>query len=96
MDKAIVIFGSTMGNTEMLAGVIVEGLKEAGFEAELKNVTEAKIEEVVNYDLVLLGSSTWGEGELQLIQFHQSRIRLLRYISYVLLLIICPLYFLLI
>ena len=65
MSKAIVIFGSTMGNTERLSEIIVEGLKEAEFEVLAKNVTDAKIGDIAGYDLVLLGSSTWGEGELQ-------------------------------
>ncbi|MCD5414916.1 MAG: flavodoxin [Clostridiales bacterium] len=65
MSKAIVIFGSTMGNTETLAGSVVEGLEEGGKEVTLKNVTETKIKEVADYDLVVMGCSTWGLGELQ-------------------------------
>lgn len=65
MSKAIVIFGSTMGNTETLAASVVEGLKEGGKEVTLKNVTDAKIEELKDYDLVVMGCSTWGLGELQ-------------------------------
>ncbi len=74
MSKAIVIFGSTTGNTEILAESVVEGLKEGGKEVTLKNVTETKIEEVAAYDLVVMGCSTWGEGELQddFIDFYDS------------------------
>ncbi|MGV8146941.1 MAG: flavodoxin [Alkaliphilus sp.] len=65
MSKAIVVFGSTMGNTETLAASVVEGLKEGGKEVTLKNVTDTKIEELTDYDLVVMGCSTWGLGELQ-------------------------------
>ena len=63
--KVIVIYGSTTGNTEILAKGVVEGLKRSGIEAMVKNVTEAGVNELLDYDVIVLGSSTWGEGELQ-------------------------------
>jgi len=65
MPKAIIVYGSTTGNTELLAGYISEGIKEAGIDATVRNVTDVDAQDLTNYDLVLLGSSTWGEGELQ-------------------------------
>lgn len=65
MAKAILIFGSTTGNTEMLANSVEKGLKEGELEVVKKNVTDASVEELKDYDLILLGSSTWGDGELQ-------------------------------
>ncbi len=63
--KAIVVFGSTTGNTEEVANYVVSGLKEAGHEVDLKNVLESNPDELANYELIVLGSSTWNEGQLQ-------------------------------
>lgn len=66
MKKAIVVYGSTTGNTEELAGYIGRAVKEAAIcEIVIKNVTETDVNELNDYDLILLGSSTWGDGELQ-------------------------------
>ncbi|MBN1331435.1 flavodoxin [Candidatus Dojkabacteria bacterium] len=63
--KAIVIFGSTTGNTEEVANYVTNGLKDAGHEVTLKNVLDANPEDLMGYDLIALGSSTWNDGELQ-------------------------------
>ena len=63
--KVLIIYGSTTGNTERLAGYIKEGLIESGIEVVLKDVKEVSVKEVEEYPGVLLGCSTWGEGELQ-------------------------------
>lgn len=67
MSKAIIIFGSTTGNTESTAGMIEDVLREKGLETVVKDVVNTRVEELNNdYDLVLLGSSTWGEDEIVL------------------------------
>ncbi|RKY65814.1 MAG: flavodoxin [Candidatus Latescibacterota bacterium] len=65
MAKAIVIYGSTTGNTERLSEAVVAGLKKGGVEVTVREVTETNVNELTDYDLIVLGSSTWGEGELQ-------------------------------
>lgn len=60
MSKTVVIFGSTMGNTEDMAKAISSVLS-----AELFNVSKIKTTQLVDYDNIILGSSTWGDGELQ-------------------------------
>ena len=65
MAKAILIYGSTMGNTETLSEGVVSGLKKGSMEVTVKNVTEASIDELSDYDIIVLGCSTWGDGELQ-------------------------------
>jgi len=42
-----------------------KGIKQTDTEVKLKKVTEADVSELNNYDLIILGCSTWGEGELQ-------------------------------
>jgi flavodoxin I len=65
MAKAILIYGSTTGNTEVLSESVRKGLKAAGIDVSVKNVTDAGPRELPDYDGIILGCSTWGEGELQ-------------------------------
>lgn len=55
--KALVIYHSTTGNTKKVALAIQRGLREGGFEPIIKEVSEALIEDLYNYDLVCFGSS---------------------------------------
>jgi len=59
MDKVKVIFGSTTGNTEAVAQQIA-----AAFGTEAVNIADAKASDF-DAELLILGSSTWGCGELQ-------------------------------
>lgn len=63
MRKVSIIYGSTTGNTEMLANQIKDGLNND--EVKVVNVTEVTTDDVANAELVLLGSSTWGYGDIQ-------------------------------
>ncbi|WP_027338967.1 flavodoxin [Halonatronum saccharophilum] len=64
MSKTIVIYGSTMGNTETLAIETGEVLKDR-YNIVIKDVKEVSPEELEGFDLIVFGSSTWGAGELQ-------------------------------
>jgi len=66
MARAIVIYGSETGNTETVAEDIAAGLKDEKLDVTIKNVTGASVEELSDYDLILLGSSTWGDEEKEL------------------------------
>lgn len=58
-----IFFGSLTGNTESVAREIAARL---GVAAEhIHNVADASADDAERYDLLLLGSSTWGSGELQ-------------------------------
>ena len=65
MAKIVLIYGSTTGNTETLAESVKEGLESSGVEIVVKEVSTSNPEEMKDYDGIVLGSSTWGEGELQ-------------------------------
>lgn len=64
MNRIIIVFASMTGNTEEMADAIAEGLKEAGIEPVVKNVIDTNAEEITHYDGILLGSYTWGDGDL--------------------------------
>lgn len=67
MSKTLIVFGSTTGNTESMAEVINDVLEEKGWDTVLKNVDKTSVEELSwDYDLVLLGSSTWGDEEIEI------------------------------
>ena len=57
-----IIFGSSMGNTEDAAKLISEKL---GIENELKNVADIAPADLDKYTALIIGSSTWNDGELQ-------------------------------
>jgi Flavodoxins len=65
MTKAIIVYGSTTGTTETLAMAVAAELKVTGMVAAVMDVSAVRPEELMQYDLVVLGCSTWGDGELQ-------------------------------
>lgn len=63
MEKIGIYFGSTTGTTEEIASKIAEKL---GLESEhVHEVSHLSDENIANYEVLLLGTSTWGCGELQ-------------------------------
>ena len=58
-----IFYGSTTGTTEAVAQDIAKQLGVAS--ADVHNVADASADEANKYDLLVLGSSTWGSGELQ-------------------------------
>ena len=64
MERAIIVYGSNTGNTESLAGAVAEEL-QSRLDVTVQNVADISPDDILDYDLILLGSSTWTEGELQ-------------------------------
>jgi len=65
MGNAIVVFGSKQGKTALMASIITSVLVERGISVTSKNVYEARPEDLQNYKFIILGSSTWSDGDLQ-------------------------------
>jgi flavodoxin I len=61
MDKIGIFYGSTTGNTEAVAGDIAEQLGGA----EVHDIGETPVAKMDEYDVLVLGSSTWGDGDVQ-------------------------------
>lgn len=59
MSTAI-FFGSNSGNCEDIAKRISKKLENI----EIFDLSKVKIDKINNYDKLILGSSTWGDGEL--------------------------------
>ncbi len=66
MARALIIFGSTTGNTETAAEHIGGVLAGKGLEVTLQNVSDTNLGDEAAYDVVLYGCSTWGEDEIEL------------------------------
>lgn len=65
MAKAAIIYGSTTGNTERLSEAVAHGLRDGGMEVTVINATDANTGKLADFNLIVLGCSTWGTGELQ-------------------------------
>ncbi|MCP4575328.1 MAG: flavodoxin [Deltaproteobacteria bacterium] len=67
MSKVLIVYGSTTGNTESVAEKINDIFEEKDWDTVFKNVDETSVEELSwDYDLLLLGASTWGDEEIEI------------------------------
>ncbi len=62
MVKVFVVYDTKYGNTKLVAETIVEGMKEvAGIDTAISDVEEVNLDEVADYDAILIGSPNhWG------------------------------------
>ncbi len=60
MNKTAVYFGSTTGNTENVARIIATKLN-----ADIFNIADNPIDKIAKYQNLIMGTSTWGLGDLQ-------------------------------
>lgn len=63
MSKIGLFYASSTGNTEDVATRIKE--KMAAFDIDLKNVSDCVDNALKEYELLIFGVSTWGDGDLQ-------------------------------
>ncbi|MFC4077572.1 flavodoxin [Salinithrix halophila] len=64
MPHILLIFASMSGNTEEMAEAVADGIRGAGGRVTLKAVEDTNPSEMAAYDGLLLGSYTWGDGDL--------------------------------
>jgi len=55
-----IFYGSNSGNTKYIAEQIAKKL-----EVEAKDISKSSIEDLLEKDILILGTSTWGQGDLQ-------------------------------
>lgn len=63
MSKIGLFYASSTGNTEDVAKRIKENM--SAFEIDLKNISDCIDNAMKEYDLLIFGVSTWGDGDLQ-------------------------------
>jgi len=59
MAKVLVCYYSRTGNTEKMAEKIAEVIKKEGLEVDLKKVENTSVDELLNYDCLIMGSPTY-------------------------------------
>lgn len=72
----IIIYTSITGTTEFMAETIAAQLMDFGMKVEVKDAFDTCIEDLKDYDRILIGSYTWGDGELpdEIIDLYQELI----------------------
>lgn len=66
MKKVLIVYGSTTGNTKLVAGMMGSIMQKSGFDVTVKNVTDSKVSELGgSYAATMLGSSTWGDDTIE-------------------------------
>jgi len=65
MTRVLIVYGSSKGRTGRIAREAARALESRGMQAVMKNVFEARPEELLDYPYIVLGSSTYGQGDLQ-------------------------------
>jgi len=59
MPKIIVVYYSRSGNTEAMARIIAEAIKNEGINTECKKVQDTSVDELLNVDGIIIGSPTY-------------------------------------
>lgn len=59
MPKILVIYYSLSGNTKQMADSIGEGAKKEGVEVEVKDISRVSVDELTQYDGIIIGSPTY-------------------------------------
>ena len=54
--KALILYWSATGNTEKVANAIRVGMENVGLDPKVRKIEDAKSEELLDYDIVCLGS----------------------------------------
>ena len=63
-QKIAIVYSSITGNTAELAGMLVECVKEQGMKVDVYSPQDFCREKVDAFDAVLVGTYTWGSGEI--------------------------------
>jgi len=67
MKTALIIYGTTTGNTETMAEMIQTTLRQEGLDARLLEVTGASVNHLAGtHDVCLLGCPAYGDQEVEL------------------------------
>jgi len=56
MNSVLITYYSRTGHTETMAEIIARGAQKEGAKVDLKPISEIKIESLVNYDAIIIGS----------------------------------------
>lgn len=64
MSKVLLVYASMTGNTEEMANLVEKGLQTEGVKVDKKDVIDVDLSTLEEYENIILGAYTWGEGAL--------------------------------
>jgi flavodoxin I len=64
MAKILIAYASMSGNTEEISELIKSNLEPFGYDINIKEIEHLDVQKLVEYDGILLGVYTWGNGDL--------------------------------
>lgn len=59
MAKILVVYYSSTGNTKKMAESVVRGIKKEGVDVVLEDVKDVKVDELLQYEGIVIGSPTY-------------------------------------
>lgn len=60
-----VVYLSQTGNTEKMANLIAQGIKEAGKEAEVVSLSDITVDDLKNEEIIIFGNPAYGAEQLE-------------------------------
>ncbi|MBM7661854.1 flavodoxin I [Bacillus mesophilus] len=64
MAKVVIAYASMSGNTEEIADLLKVSIEPFEHEIDVLEIEHMDVNDVLNYDGILIGSYTWGDGDL--------------------------------
>ncbi|WP_078542985.1 flavodoxin [Litchfieldia alkalitelluris] len=64
MAKIVIAFASMSGNTEEIADLLKVSIEPFEHEIDLAEIEHMDVNDLLQYDGILIGSYTWGDGDL--------------------------------
>lgn len=62
--KILIVYASRRGTTRKIADIIVKILEANGLSVDIRKASLSQASDLLKYDVLLLGSSTWEDGDL--------------------------------
>ncbi|MHC4771562.1 MAG: flavodoxin family protein [Planctomycetota bacterium] len=59
MARGLVIYYSKSGNTKAMANIIAESMENSGLPTKCKSVSDVKVDDLLNVDVIVVGSPTY-------------------------------------
>lgn len=74
MASALIVFASLTGSTEECADFVAEALENHGVTVDIKDSLQATANDFENYDICIVGSYTYGDGEIpdEILDFYEE------------------------
>ncbi|GGE37701.1 flavodoxin [Streptococcus himalayensis] len=74
MALAKIVFASMTGNTEEIADIVADRLKELGLDVDVDECTTVDAEDFLEADIAVVATYTYGDGELpdEIVDFYED------------------------